>query len=124
LEGPGFGQTREFDEAAALDVSMDCFWRHGYGTASVRDLAARMGITGSSLFNVFDKRSLFRQVLQRYAEQSTGARIARLESTLLPKDASTKTSRSRFSRRNRRTLARSRPARLPTREFGAGTVAR
>jgi TetR/AcrR family transcriptional regulator, transcriptional repressor for nem operon len=67
---------------------MDCFWRDGYEATSVRDLAARMGIAGASLYNAFgDKRSLFREVLQRYAERSTRERIARLESTLPPKQA-------------------------------------
>jgi TetR/AcrR family transcriptional repressor of nem operon len=81
-------RPREFDEAAALDAAMDCFWRNGYEASSVRDLAARMGITGTSLYNAFgDKRSLFRQSLQRYAERSTRERIARLESTLPPKQA-------------------------------------
>jgi TetR/AcrR family transcriptional regulator, transcriptional repressor for nem operon len=56
----------------------------------VRDLASRMGITGASLYNAFgDKRSLFREVLRRYAEQSTRERIARLESSLPPKQAVT-----------------------------------
>jgi len=81
-------RPREFDEAVALDAAMDCFWREGYEATSVRDLAARMGITGTSLYNAFgDKRSLFRQALQRYAERSTRERIARLESTLPPKQA-------------------------------------
>ncbi|HYZ40113.1 MAG TPA: TetR/AcrR family transcriptional regulator, partial [Stellaceae bacterium] len=63
--------------------------RRGYGAAEEGfDLAARMGITGASLYNAFgDKRSLFREVLQRYAERSTRERIARLESTLPPKEA-------------------------------------
>ena len=81
-------RPREFDEAVALDAAMDCFWREGYEATSVRDLAARMGITGTSLYNALgDKRSLFRQALQRYAERSTRERIARLESTLPPKQA-------------------------------------
>ena len=81
-------RPREFDETTALDAAMDCFWRDGYEATSVRDLAARMGITGASLYNAFgDKRSLFREVLQRYAERSTRERIARLESTLPPKQA-------------------------------------
>jgi TetR/AcrR family transcriptional repressor of nem operon len=80
------GRPREFDETAALDAAMDCFWRDGYEATSVRDLASRMGITGASLYNAFgDKRSLFREVLQRYVEQSTRERIARLESSLPPK---------------------------------------
>lgn len=82
------GRPREFDEANVLDAAMDCFWRDGYEATSVRDLAARMGITGASLYNAFgDKRALFRTVLQRYAEQSMRERIARLESTLPPKQA-------------------------------------
>jgi TetR/AcrR family transcriptional regulator, transcriptional repressor for nem operon len=81
-------RPREFNEAAALDAAMDCFWKDGYEATSVRDLAARMGITGASLYNAFgDKRALFREVLQRYAERSTRQRIARLESTLPPKQA-------------------------------------
>ena len=81
-------RPREFDEAVALDAAMDCFWRDGYEATSVRDLAASMGITGASLYNAFgDKRSLFRDVLRRYAERSTRERIARLESTLPPKQA-------------------------------------
>jgi TetR/AcrR family transcriptional repressor of nem operon len=81
-------RPREFDEAAALDAAMDCFWRDGYEATSVRDLAAQMGIAGTSLYNAFgDKRSLFREVLHRYAERSTRERIARLESTFPPKEA-------------------------------------
>ena len=81
-------RPREFEETAALDAAMDCFWRDGYEATSVRDLAVRMGITGGSLYNAFgDKRSLFREVLQRYAERWTRERIARLEATLPPKEA-------------------------------------
>jgi TetR/AcrR family transcriptional repressor of nem operon len=81
-------RPREFDEAAALDVAMNCFWQDGYEATSVRDLAARMGIAGPSLYNAFgDKRSLFRLALQRYAERSTRQRIADLESTLPPREA-------------------------------------
>jgi TetR/AcrR family transcriptional repressor of nem operon len=88
LRRSGMARPREFDETAALDVAMDCFWQDGYEATSVRDLATRMGITGASLYNAFgDKRSLFRQALQHYAERSTRERIARLESTLAPKEA-------------------------------------
>ncbi len=82
------GRPREFDEAAVVDAAMDCFWRDGYEATSVRDLATRMGITATSLYNAFgDKRSLFREVLRRYAERSTRERIIRLETTLPPKEA-------------------------------------
>src|ERR1700751_2119899 len=73
-------RPRECEEAAALDAAMDCFWKDGYEATSVRDLPTRMGITGASLYNAFgDKRALFREVLQRYAERSTRERIAALE---------------------------------------------
>ena len=82
------GRPREFDETAALNAAMECFWRDGYEATSVRDLAARMGITGASLYNAFgDKRSLFAEVLERYAERSTRERIIRLETNLPPKQA-------------------------------------
>jgi TetR/AcrR family transcriptional regulator, transcriptional repressor for nem operon len=81
-------RPREFDEAEVLDAATDCFWHDGYEATSIRDLAARMGITGASLYNAFGgKRSLFRAVLQRYAERSTRERIDRLGSTLPPKEA-------------------------------------
>lgn len=81
-------RPREFDETAALDAATDCFWRDGYEATSVRDLAASMGITGTSLYNAFgDKRSLFRLALQHYAQRSTRERIGRLEATLPPKQA-------------------------------------
>ena len=82
------GRPKEFDETKALDAAMNCFWQDGYEATSVRDLAAHMGITGASLYNAFgDKRSLFRRALRRYGERSTRERIARLESTLPPKQA-------------------------------------
>ena len=85
---PEMARPREFDDATALDAAMHCFWSNGYEATSVRDLAARMGITGTSLYNAYgDKRSLFRLALQRYAERSTRKRIADLESTLAPKQA-------------------------------------
>lgn len=81
-------RPREFDEAAALDAAMNCFWQDGYQATSVRDLAARMGIAGPSLYNAFgDKRALFRLALQRYAERSMRRRIADLETTLPPREA-------------------------------------
>ena len=81
-------RPREFDEEKVLDAATDCFWRDGYEATSVRELAARMGIAGASLYNAFgDKRALFRRALERYAERSTRERIARLEGALPPKDA-------------------------------------
>ena len=79
---------REFDEERALDAAVDCFWQHGYGSTSVRDLADAMGIGGPSLYNAFgDKRALFKTSLERYANRSMRARIERLEARHQPCDA-------------------------------------
>ena len=81
-------RPRAFDENTVLDAAMDCFWWDGYEATSIRELAAEMGINAPSLYNAFgDKRSLFREVLRRYVECSTRARIARFETSLPPKQA-------------------------------------
>ena len=81
------GRPREFDETTALDGAVECFWQHGFTATSVRDLAAGMGISCTSLYNAFgDKRATFRQALERYLERTMRARIARYEA-LAPKAA-------------------------------------
>ena len=73
------GRPREFDEAAVLDAATACFWKDGYETTSVRDLAASMRITGASLYNAFgDKRSLYLRARDNYLVSSVHDRIARL----------------------------------------------
>jgi TetR/AcrR family transcriptional repressor of nem operon len=81
-------RPRAFDEERAIDAAVDCFWARGYEATSVRDLAQRMGIGCPSLYNAYgDKRALFVAALERYADRSSRARIARLEGTGRPKDA-------------------------------------
>jgi len=81
-------RPRAFDEAAALDAAIDCFWRRGYGATSVRDLGDEMGIGSASLYNAFlDKRTLFLRALDRYLDGTMRERIARLERTMPPKEA-------------------------------------
>ncbi len=81
-------RPREFDEAAALDAAVQCFWARGYEATSVRDLADSMGITGASLYNAFgDKRSLYRRALDRYVEQSFHDRVSRFENQMPPRAA-------------------------------------
>lgn len=78
-------RPRKFEEAAALDAAVTCFWALGYANASVRDLAAEMGVSGPSLYNAFgDKRTLFTRSLERYCETSTYPLIARIEATNAP----------------------------------------
>ncbi len=81
-------RPKSFDESQVLDAAVDCFWRHGLKSASIRDLAEEMGIAGPSLYNAYGcKRTLFMQALERYAEQRSRARIARLERDCSPKQA-------------------------------------
>jgi TetR/AcrR family transcriptional repressor of nem operon len=81
-------RPREFDEVTALEAAIECFWQRGYEATSVRDLADKMGLSAPSLYNAYGgKHALFAQALERYLEHSTRARIARLESSLPPKQA-------------------------------------
>ena len=87
-ENPFMARPKAFDEKQGLDAAIDCFWRNGLKSSSIRDLADEMGIAGPSLYNAYGcKRTLFVQALERYAEERTRARIARLERDLPPKQA-------------------------------------
>lgn len=81
-------RPREFDEAAVLKEAQQCFWEHGYEATSVRDLAARTGLTSASLYNAFgDKRALYGRVLDNYVDATLGERLQRIEGHLPPREA-------------------------------------
>jgi TetR/AcrR family transcriptional regulator, transcriptional repressor for nem operon len=81
-------RPREFDETAALEAAMDCFWRRGYEATSLRDLTTSMGLTAPSLYNAFGgKQELFSRALERYLDRTTRDRLRRLEQSLAPKAA-------------------------------------
>lgn len=81
-------RPREFDETAALEAALGCFWDRGYEATSVRDLAESMGLSAPSLYNAYgDKRALFVQALEHYLDHSMRERIERLERSLPPKQA-------------------------------------
>jgi TetR/AcrR family transcriptional repressor of nem operon len=81
-------RLKAFNEETAIDAAVDCFWARGYEATSVRDLAERMGIGGTSLYNAYgDKRALFARSLERYANRSMRDRVARLEAGHRPKEA-------------------------------------
>jgi TetR/AcrR family transcriptional regulator, transcriptional repressor for nem operon len=81
-------RPREFDETAALEAAIECFWRRGYEATSLRDLTTSMGLTAPSLYNAFgDKEELFSRALERYLERTTRDRLRRLEQSFAPKEA-------------------------------------
>lgn len=81
-------RPREFDESAALDAAILCFWSRGYEATSVRDLADAMAISGPSLYNTFgDKRLLFRKALDHYVQRGFCDRVKRFETELAPRAA-------------------------------------
>jgi TetR/AcrR family transcriptional regulator, transcriptional repressor for nem operon len=80
-------RPREFDEEAALDAAVRCFWSRGYQATSVRALSAQTGVASASLYNAFgDKRALYRKALDRYVESSVADRIRRCEA-MAPREA-------------------------------------
>lgn len=81
-------RPRAFDNDEVLDAAIECFWKRGLAATSVRDLASQMGINGPSLYNAFgDKRRLFAEALERYAQQSMRERIMRIEAKHTGQDA-------------------------------------
>src|SRR6266581_3044247 len=63
------GRPRGFDVDEALDRALEVFWRQGYEGTALSDLTAAMGINRPSLYATFgNKESLFRKVLDRYAD--------------------------------------------------------
>jgi TetR/AcrR family transcriptional repressor of nem operon len=81
-------RPRGFDQEAALEAAIQCFWRRGYHATSLRDLTAAMGLTAPSVYNAFgDKERLFAQALDRYLDRTTRERLRRLEEELPPKAA-------------------------------------
>jgi TetR/AcrR family transcriptional repressor of nem operon len=81
-------RPRNFQEDQALDAAIECFWRQGRDGASVRALAAEMGINGPSLYNAFgDKQALFARALEKYVDCFVRERIVRLEALPSPKAA-------------------------------------
>ena len=63
------GRPREFNLDKALNRALKVFWRKGYEGTSLIDLTKAMNINRPSLYAAFgNKESLFRKVLDRYAD--------------------------------------------------------
>ena len=82
------GRPREFDEIKVLEAAGEAFWAKGYQGTSTRDLTKCTGLTQGSIYAAFgDKRGIFLCSLRHYLDSILGERIARLESSLSPREA-------------------------------------
>jgi len=62
-------RTRSFDPATALTKAVDLFSSKGYSETSIEDVVRATGVSRHSLYGTFgNKRELFEQALDRYAE--------------------------------------------------------
>lgn len=78
----------QFDRESALDLALDQFWSHGFNNTSMRNLAGRLGVSLSSLYNTFgDKRTMFLAALERYDAQILSRRLDHLERSHPPLEA-------------------------------------
>ncbi len=74
------GPPKQFDTDEALRKALETFWSKGYEATSMCDLVSHMGVNRASLYDTFgNKQALFRQTLERYAEDSLRAIAAVLE---------------------------------------------
>jgi TetR/AcrR family transcriptional repressor of nem operon len=62
-------RTREFDPSTALSRAVDLFAAKGYSETSMDDLVRATGVSRYGLYGTFgNKRELFEQALDRYAD--------------------------------------------------------
>ncbi len=68
------GRPRGFKRQEAVNVAMNLFWKKGFRSVSVTDLAEAISIHRSSFYNSFGSReALFREVLALYGTQTPDA---------------------------------------------------
>ena len=61
------GPAKQFDRDEVLERALQIFWARGYEATGMADLLEHMQIGRQSLYDTFgDKRSLFREALDRY----------------------------------------------------------
>jgi len=62
-------RTRTFDPSTALSTAVDLFSSKGYSDTSMDDIVRATGVSRYGLYGTFgNKRELFEQALERYAE--------------------------------------------------------
>lgn len=66
----------QFDKARVIQLAMKVFWKHGYDSINLPTLMEKMGLSRSSLYNVFgDKRTLFYECMLHYIDQIGKKRV-------------------------------------------------
>jgi len=72
-------RTRSFDPSQALSQVVDLFTAKGYAETSMEDIVKATGVSRYGLYGTFgNKRELFEQALDQYAEQMGKAAFIRL----------------------------------------------
>lgn len=67
-------RPRSFDTDVVIEQLCDYFWQHGYGAASLDDLAQQLGLKRGSLYNAFgSKDALINAAFERYEEKFRAA---------------------------------------------------
>lgn len=89
-------RTRSFNPSQALSKAMDVFTAKGYSDTSMDDLVRATGVSRYGLYGTFgNKRELFEQALERYADRMGRQSFLRL----LDADASLAQVRTIFAER-------------------------
>jgi TetR/AcrR family transcriptional repressor of nem operon len=89
-------RTRTFDPGTALSQAVDLFSAKGYSETSMEDLVSATGVSRYGLYGTFgNKRELFEQALDKYAERMGKQSFLRL----LEPDASLQHIRAIFEER-------------------------
>ena len=72
-------RTRTFDPSAALSQAVDLFASKGYSDTSMDDIVRATGVSRYGIYGTFgNKRELFEQALDRYADRMGKASFLRL----------------------------------------------
>jgi AcrR family transcriptional regulator len=83
----GRGRPREFDIAQALDGAIRVFRERGYHATSVVDLQAATALASGSIYKAFkDKRAVFLAAFDRYVSQRDALRRSALQNCVTGRD--------------------------------------
>lgn len=80
-------RPREFDEDAVLDIIADLFWRRGFESVSLRDIAEASGVKMASIYAAYcDKKGLYRAALDHYRRAVVEPAIAMVAGPGAPRE--------------------------------------